>query len=102
MIFKRTVEDFTCAQCGAYVRGSGFTNHCPVCLWSKHVDIHPGDRAAACGGMMKPVSVEGSSPDYTLVHRCLVCAMERRNRTVHQDSAAAIVALASAASSRGD
>ena len=50
--FTRVVEDFTCGQCGAAVTGDGYTNHCPLCLWSRHVDINPGDRAAECGGLM--------------------------------------------------
>jgi Zn finger protein HypA/HybF involved in hydrogenase expression len=49
-MFKRTIEDFTCEHCGEQVTGNGFTNHCPQCLWSKHVDIDPGDRLALCGG----------------------------------------------------
>lgn len=42
--FTKTVEDFICAHCGTHVRGNGYTNHCPECLWSKHVDNNPGDR----------------------------------------------------------
>jgi hypothetical protein len=45
--FQRTIEDFECERCRMLVTGSGFTNHCPACLWSKHVDVHPGDRQAA-------------------------------------------------------
>src|SRR3989338_8156335 len=44
--FQRTKEDFTCERCGFFVRGSGYTNHCPQCLWSKHVDVNPGNRQA--------------------------------------------------------
>ncbi|MEK7158524.1 MAG: RNHCP domain-containing protein, partial [Patescibacteria group bacterium] len=43
--FQRRVEDFTCESCGAQVTGDGYTNHCPQCLVSKHVDVYPGDRA---------------------------------------------------------
>ncbi|MFA6992594.1 MAG: RNHCP domain-containing protein, partial [Candidatus Gracilibacteria bacterium] len=38
--FSRTIEDFVCEKCGAKVKGDGYTNHCPKCLWSKHVDIN--------------------------------------------------------------
>jgi len=48
-LFTRNIENFTCERCGAAVEGNGFTNHCPACLCSKHVDINPGDRAAARG-----------------------------------------------------
>ena len=57
-LFQKTVEDFICEHCGNKVAGDGYTNHCPNCLWSKHVDVNPGDRAAICGGMMKAVKVE--------------------------------------------
>ncbi|HCR42265.1 TPA: hypothetical protein DIV45_02815, partial [Patescibacteria group bacterium] len=36
--FIRTKEDFTCENCGHRVKGSGYTNHCPKCLYSQHVD----------------------------------------------------------------
>ena len=29
-------EDFICENCGAFVVGTGYTSHCPQCLWSKH------------------------------------------------------------------
>jgi hypothetical protein len=35
-----------------------YRNHCPACLWSKHVDVQPGDRAATCRGLMRPDRVE--------------------------------------------
>jgi hypothetical protein len=56
--FTRRIEDFLCGNCGATVTGDGYTNHCPACLWSQHVDINPGDRAAACGALMRPSAVE--------------------------------------------
>lgn len=94
MTFKRTVEDFVCEHCGMGVTGGGYTNHCPRCLWSKHVDIHPGDRLEACGGMMEPVGLEGSSPDYTIVHTCARCGAVRRNAAAPEDDAEALIKLA--------
>lgn len=94
MVFKRTIEDFVCEHCSVEVVGTGFTNHCPKCLWSKHVDVHPGDRAEACGGMMKPVALEGSSPEYSIVHVCERCALRRKNRTAADDDSTAVVAVA--------
>ncbi|HEY4516759.1 MAG TPA: RNHCP domain-containing protein [Candidatus Paceibacterota bacterium] len=93
-MFKRTIEEFTCGKCGLHVKGNGYTNHCPRCLWSKHVDVHPGDRAAACGGLMKPVALEGSSPDYRIVHRCQKCGLERVNGVQQEDSAEALIGFA--------
>ena len=60
--FQRRIENFVCEHCGEKVIGDGYTNHCPKCLWSKHVDVNPGDRMAHCGGMMKPEALEGASP----------------------------------------
>ena len=96
MTFKRTIEDFICSNCGAKVRGSGYTNHCPKCLWSKHVDMHPGDRAAVCGGMMEPVAVEGSTPTYRIVQRCKTCGMYRRVTAHSTDDTQSLVVLAAA------
>lgn len=82
-----------CEHCGAQVRGTGYTNHCPQCLWSKHVDVNPGDRAATCGGMMEPILLEGSTPKYMIVHRCTLCRREKRNKVQDGDSPEAVVAL---------
>lgn len=66
--------------------GNGYTNHCPACLWSKHVDVNPGDRAADCGGLMEPVGAEQKSGENILVHRCVICGHIKRNRTAPEDN----------------
>ncbi|MCA9364455.1 MAG: RNHCP domain-containing protein [Candidatus Moranbacteria bacterium] len=78
--FKRTVEDFVCEHCGKSVSGNGYTNHCPQCLWSKHVDVFPGDRAEMCGGAMKPVSFLKNGQKYVLLQQCQSCGHERSNK----------------------
>lgn len=93
MSFTRRKEDFVCEHCGAPVVGTGYTNHCPTCLWSKHVDVEPGDRAAQCGGMMEPIALEGSTPKYRIVHRCLKCKMIRRINVTASDDPALLLAL---------
>ena len=93
--FKRTREDFTCEHCGKQVRGTGYTNHCPRCLWSKHVDINPGDRRAECQGLMEPVSLETKAGGYIIVHRCAKCGHEKRNKTSPNDDYEAILKLSS-------
>ncbi len=82
-------EGFVCAHCGVKVRplakGSS-RNHCPHCLWSKHVDVTPGDRTADCGGMMKPVAVEQDARrGWMIVHRCAWCGTIRRNKAALYD-----------------
>ncbi|KKW20129.1 MAG: hypothetical protein UY63_C0001G0034 [Parcubacteria group bacterium GW2011_GWA2_51_10] len=92
--FQRRIEDFVCAHCGVKVVGDGYTNHCPQCLWSKHVDINPGDRAATCGGLMEPIRVDGGSGEYRLVHLCHDCGIERRNKMEKGDDINALITLA--------
>ncbi len=91
--FTKTVEDFNCAHCGAVVHGNGYTNHCPKCLWSRHVDENPGDRASNCGGMMKPVSIEKNGEAFIITHKCEKCGKEKRQRTSDQDDIDAIIEL---------
>jgi DNA-directed RNA polymerase subunit RPC12/RpoP len=94
-------ESFLCAQCGAQVLPSrrSCRNHCPFCLYSMHLDINPGDRAADCGGLMEPVRVEyNSKKGYQIVHRCKRCGHEARNIAalddpVQPDSLEAILQL---------
>jgi rubrerythrin len=89
--FIKKIENFVCEKCGREVIGTGFTNHCPHCLWSKHVDVNPGDRAAECGGMMRPIRVEGSSSaardgkEYSIIHVCEKCGHEKKNRVAPDD-----------------
>lgn len=92
-VFSRTIEDFVCAHCGQNVTGNGYTNHCPNCLYSCHVDINPGDREALCGGLMKPIRVEVKGSEYTLIQKCLKCGLERKNKTAPDDNYEVILAL---------
>lgn len=95
--FQKRTEDFVCEHCGAHVTGTGYTNHCPKCLWSKHVDVHPGDRAESCGGMMEPIRVEGTTDAYRIVHHCQRCGLERKNDTAQNDDSEALIDLAAKA-----
>ena len=84
--FQKKDSGFICGHCGAAVEPLGFTsrNHCPFCLWSRHLDNLPGDRASECGGMMEPVFAEpDSKKGYILHHRCTVCGALRRNRAAY-------------------
>jgi len=95
--FRRCVEDFVCENCGEEVKGGGYTNHCPKCLWSRDVDINPGDRASGCGGMMRPIAVEVKKGEYVILHKCIKCGKERKNKSAENDDFAAVLALMSAA-----
>lgn len=98
--FRRNIEDFRCENCGASVEGNGYTNHCPKCLYSKHVDIMPGDRAATCGGLMEPETVEQQKNGYDISHRCLECGFSKINKSVEGDSFEKLVSIAKKAASR--
>jgi hypothetical protein len=93
--FTRKIEDFVCGNCGKEVKGNGFTNHCPYCLWSKHVDVNPGDRASSCQGLMEPVRVEkgDGSREYIIVHKCIKCGYEKRNKTSEEDDFEEIIKI---------
>lgn len=90
---------FLCSHCGfavpTIVPGTRHRNHCPICLWSRHLDETPGDRAAECGGLMEPIAI-ASRPDgeWTIVHRCAACRELRRNRIAGDDDPIALMSLA--------
>ena len=92
--FTRTKEDFVCEHCGKHVAGDGYTNHCPSCLYAKHVDVHPGDRAEVCQGLMEPIGYERVDGRERLTHRCLTCGLVRKNRVQERDDFEAVIAIA--------
>ncbi len=89
-LFTKTKEDFVCENCGYTVKGNGYTNHCPKCLHSKHVDVNPGDRNNKCGGLMTVVNVELVKGSYVLTHKCTKCSFTRRNKAADEDMNAII------------
>jgi len=94
MGFIKRTEDFVCDICGATVEGSGYTNHCPNCLFSKHVDENiPGDRKSSCGGLMRPVGVEYEKGEYSLLHQCQECGKKTKNKTSPEDNFEKIIEL---------
>ncbi len=92
--FIRKKEDFICQTCGTFVKGNGYTNHCPNCLWSKHVDREiPGDRACLCQGLMEPVSIDFKNGKYSLLHRCIKCGKLSKNKIEENDNFEAVLKL---------
>lgn len=76
---------FTCLHCAQPVRpltNGGYRNHCPVCLWSRHVDGgRPGDRSSPCGAPMAPVGLTVHRyKGWQVLHRCVRCGAVRPNR----------------------
>lgn len=83
--FQRRKEDFSCEQCGFFMEGSGYTNHCSKCLYSKHVDVFPGDRLESCGGLMEPTAVVKEQGQEKIVHQCVRCGKIRNNKVQEDD-----------------
>lgn len=74
---KKVVEDFVCEVCGEKVIGNGITDHCPKCLWGKHVDEEvPGDRASMCKGLMRPIRSEYRNGIFRINYKCERCNHE--------------------------
>jgi hypothetical protein len=91
--FQKKIEDFVCSNCKKSVKGTGYTNHCPYCLWSRHVDINPGDREEKCRGEMKPISAYYVRGKWKLIHRCSVCNVKREVFAVKNDNMESIIQL---------
>jgi hypothetical protein len=95
----RSPSSFRCRNCGLDVPtdalGTRHRNHCPNCLWSRHVDQVPGDRAASCGAVMEPlaIAVRGDG-EWVLIHRCSGCGALHGNRIAGDDNPLLLVRLA--------
>lgn len=83
--FKKKKEDFVCENCDIEVIGDGFTNHCPKCLYSKHVDIFPGDRLETCDSLMVPIMAEENGGEWSIIHKCQKCGKEQKNKIQKRD-----------------
>jgi DNA-directed RNA polymerase subunit RPC12/RpoP len=92
--FKRVTEDFVCGNCGNQVKGDGYTDHCPKCLWGKHVDeTIPGDRESDCGGLMEPIRAIYTKDKFRIVYKCTKCRHEFEVREGEGDNRDLLVSL---------
>lgn len=90
-------ENFICDHCGTKVTGTGYTNHCPSCLYSKHVDKDlPGDRLSSCNGLMPPIKIGIVHGKYFVVHQCEKCGKIIKNKTNFNDNFEKIIAISKA------
>jgi DNA-directed RNA polymerase subunit RPC12/RpoP len=93
-------RSFVCGHCGVDVSldapGTSHRNHCPSCLWSRHLDRNvPGDRKADCPGGMEPIAVTiRGERRWMLIHRCTRCGRLRMNRTAADDNVLLLMQLA--------
>lgn len=101
-------KGFICQHCKRWVPatapGTQHRDHCPYCLWSKHVDINPGDRQSRCKGMMEPIGLtfkhEGwdkwgkkKQGEIMIVYKCQKCGKISINRIAGDDNPQAILDL---------
>lgn len=93
---------FECLHCKqnvasqALYSGVNNRNHCPYCLFSRHVDLFKaGDRLCACRESMQPLGLtfkkerkKYGSPlgELMLIHQCTACKAISINRVAADDS----------------
>lgn len=98
------MHNFICDNCGKEVATTGNIgthqrNHCPFCLYSKHVDRQKGDRNEKCQGLMQPIALtfkkegEGRVGELMLVHQCQTCGSISINRLAGDDDAEKVMEI---------
>lgn len=94
-LFNMIDENFICENCGKTVKPLKYSarDHCPFCLYSKHLDINPGDRKNTCKGLMKPIGVEKFKDTYKIIYKCVNCHQNHKNRIAKDDDFNEIINL---------
>lgn len=93
--FNMIDEEFICENCHAKVSKLGYTarDHCNFCLYSKHVDIMPGDRKNTCQGLLIPIGIEKFKDTYKIVYQCDKCHTIHKNIMASDDNMDLIIEL---------
>ena len=88
-------EEFICENCNNKVERLEYSarDHCNHCLYSKHVDILPGDRQNNCQGLLKPIGIEKYRNTYKIVYQCQKCKELHRNIMANDDNMEVIIEL---------
>lgn len=94
-LFTKNDNSFICDNCKKRVNPLNYTSrdHCPYCLYSKHVDINPGDRLNDCNSLMKPIGIEKYKNTYKIVYKCLKCNEIHKNIMASDDDMNLIIEL---------
>ena len=94
-LFSKNDNSFICEHCKKEVLPLKYTSrdHCPNCLFSKHVDIMPGDRNNNCMGLMKPIGIEKYRDTYKIIYKCTRCGMLHKNIMATDDNMDKIIEL---------
>ena len=93
--FTMRDENFICEYCGNEVTKLNYTarDHCPYCLYSKHVDINPGDRLNNCLGLLEPIGIEKFKDTYKIIYKCSKCNELHKNIIANDDDMNLIIEL---------
>lgn len=85
--FNEIDEEFICDNCNKKVDKLIYSSrdHCKYCLYSKHLDINPGDRASNCLGILVPIDVEKYKDTYKIIYRCSKCGKHKKNIMAKDD-----------------
>lgn len=91
-------EEFICENCNQKVEKLNYTarDHCPYCLYSKHVDINPGDRSNTCQGLLIPIDIEKFKDTFKIIYKCSKCGELHKNTIATDDNLDKIIELSSA------
>lgn len=94
-LFSKNDNFFTCEHCGKEVNPLNYTSrdHCPYCLYSKHVDINPGDRLNTCKGLLEPIGIEKFKDTYKIIYKCNKCKALHKNIMAIDDDMNKIIEL---------
>ena len=90
MWFKMINESFVCENCSKKITQHtewSARNHCPFCLYSKHLDKNfPWDRLSTCFWLMIPIDIDyKKNKGYMIKHRCEKCNKEILNKIAPDD-----------------
>ena len=93
--FHMIDENFICDNCHKQVNKLNYSarDHCPYCLYSKHLDINPGDRANDCHGLMEPIGIEKYKNTYKIIYKCSKCNKLHKNIIADDDNFDEIIKL---------
>jgi len=93
--FNMRDEEFICENCDTKVSKLKYSarDHCPNCLYSKHVDINPGDRNNNCKGLLVPLDIERFKSTYKIVYKCEKCHKIHKNIMADDDNMEEIIML---------
>lgn len=91
MSFKMINESFQCENCWKDITKHpewSARNHCPFCLYSKHLDkAFPWDRDSNCFWLMPAIWIDYKKNKWWMIkHKCTKCGKEILNKIAIDDN----------------